>query len=413
MTFPPLTTIRQRLSSAKIEDVAQAVQSELIDSKVHIQAGQRIAIAVGSRGIADLLVIVREIVAWVKGHEATPFIVPAMGSHGGATADGQRAVLEGLGITERAVGAEIRSSLEVVELDRGILEVPVYIDRLAHQADGIIVVNRVKPHTSFHGPHESGLMKMMAIGLGKHAQALAIHRFGVDGLRDLMPRVARQVIRQANILLGVGVVENAYDQTLQVRALLPHEIPTIEPTLLELARANMPALPTDDLDILIIDEMGKNISGLGADPNVIGRLKIRGQVEPDRPRIKLIVVRDLSEASHGNAAGVGLADIITRALFDKIDFDATYENVLTSTFTERAKVPIIAETDREALTFAIRALGVVGPAGVRVARIHNTLKLDTLQVSPPVLEELASNPAITTIGPVDRLFDETGEMLDW
>jgi len=413
MTFPPLVRIRQRLPDNKLEDVAATVRRELADSGVRLAPGQRIAIAVGSRGITDLVTLVQEMVAWVRSQGGEPFIIPAMGSHGGATAEGQRQVLAGLGITADRVGADIRSSMEVVELDRGILEVPVYIDRLAYEADGILLVNRIKPHTSFHGPYESGLMKMISVGLGKHAQSLAIHRFGVEGLQDLMPRVARQVLRQARILLGLAVVENARHETLHVRALRPDEIPRAEPALLELAREHMPRLPMDDLDILIIDEIGKDISGLGADPNVIGRLKIRGWPEPDKPRIKVIVARDLTEASHGNAAGVGLLDIITRVLFEKIDLAATYENVLTSTFTERAKIPIVAETDREALTFAIRALGVLGPRGIRVVRIRNTLHINELQVSPPVLEELADRPDIEVLGPVGELFDETGEMTDW
>jgi len=356
MTFPPLVRIRQRLPDNKLGDVAATVRRELADSGVRLTPGQRIAIAVGSRGITDLVTLV---------------------------------VLAGLGITADRVGADIRSSMEVVELDRGILEVPVYIDRLAYEADGILLVNRIKPHTSFHGLYESGLMKMVSVGLGKHAQSLAIHRFGVEGLQDLMPRVARQVLRQARILLGLAVVENARHETLHVRALRPDEIPRAEPALLELAREHMPRLPMDDLDILIIDEIGKDISGLGADPNVIGRLKIRGWPEPDKPRIKVIVARDLTEASHGNAAGVGLLDIITRVLFEKIDLAATYENVLT------------------------RALGVLGPRGIRVVRIRNTLHINELQVSPPVLEELADRPDIEVLGPVGELFDETGEMTDW
>jgi len=413
MTFPPLFRIRQRFSDSAIDDVPGAVRTELDHSGLRLGEGRHIAIAVGSRGITDLVAIVKEMVAWVRAQGAEPFIVPAMGSHGGATAAGQQQVLAGLGITTANVGADVRASMEVVELDRGILEVPVYIDRLAHEADGILLVNRVKPHTSFHGTYESGLMKMIAVGLGKHAQALTIHRFGVEGLQDLMPRVAGQVMSQTKILLGVAVVENAFDQTLLVRALRPAEIPKAEPLLLELAREHLPRLPIDVLDILVVDEIGKDISGLGADPNVIGRLRIRDQAEPDGPRIKLIVARDLTEASHGNAAGVGLADFITRALFEKIDFKVTYENVLTSTFTERGKIPIIAETDREALHQAVRALGVIGPEGLLAARIRNTRRLEELQVSQAVLDELAGEPSIEVVGPVGKLFDETGEMLDW
>ena len=327
-----------------------------------------------------------------------------MGSHGGAIAEGQQRILEGYGITPEYVGTEIRSSMAVVELPRGDLAIPVFYDRQAHEADGTIIINRIKPHTSFHGRYESGLMKMMAIGLGKQAQALAIHRLGPAGLRDIMPAVARQVLQHGNVILGLAIIENAYDEILKVQAVLADRIPDEEPLLLDLARANMPLLPVSDLDILIVDEMGKDISGLGMDTNVIGRLRIRGQPEPERPNIGIIIVRDLSAGSHGNAVGVGLADIITRRLFEKIDFKATYENALTSTFTERAKVPIIAETDQLAIDFACRALGTSSENNLRLIRIQNTLRLDQLDVSPAVLDEIKDRPDIEILTPLNMDF---------
>ena len=310
MTYPRLTPIRQHFSTHRLENVASELKAQLqacaaaLPPKAAIRPGARIAIAVGSRGIAHLVEIVRQVAAWVKSQGAEPFIVPAMGSHGGATAAGQRKVLEGYGLTEAAVGAPIVSSMDVVELPQGDAEVPVYYDAAAHAADGTIVINRIKPHTSFHGRHESGLMKMIAIGLGKHAQALAIHNLGVRGLREVMPQVARQALRSANILLGVAIVENANDETMIVRAIPAGCIAEEEPALLEIARAQMPRLPVPELDLLIVDEMGKDISGLGMDTNVIGRLKIPGQPEPERPRIRVIYVRDLTDATHGNAVGM-------------------------------------------------------------------------------------------------------------
>jgi hypothetical protein len=300
--------------------------------------------------------------------------------------------------------------MAVVELDRGDLEIPVYFDAEASRAEGTIVINRIKPHTSFHGLYESGLMKMIAVGLGKHAQALAIHRFGLEALRKLVPRVARQVLRRGNVLLGIGIVENAREQTLRVQALPAAAIPDEEPGLLELARANLPRLPVDELDILVVDEIGKNISGLGLDPNVVGRLMIRGEPEPASPRIRLIVVRDLADDSRGNATGMGLADIITRRLFAKIDFAATYENVLTSTFTERAKVPMIAETDRQAMEFAAQVLRGTPPAGLRIVRIRNTLHLEEMLVSPAVLASVSGRSDVEVIGPAGPWFDERGRM---
>lgn len=410
MSMPPLTRIRQSFKGDKLDDIEAALRDELDRSGLRIDRGSRIAIAVGSRGIAHLATIVKQIVLWVKQQRGQPFIVPAMGSHGGATSEGQQRILEGYGLTESYTGAKICSSMNVVELPRGDLSIPVYMDKLASQADGTIVVNRIKPHTSFHARFESGLMKMIAIGLGKHAQAKAIHQLGLPGLREVMPQVARQVLQQGNILMGVGIVENAYDETLKIRVLPAKDIKTAESELLELARANMPKLPVETLDLLIVDEIGKDISGLGMDTNIIGRLKIPGEPEPTSPNIKVIVIRDLSAGAHGNAIGMGLADIATRRLYEKIDFKAVYENALTSTFLERSKVPVIAETDREAIDFAFRALGAIDPAEARVARIKNTLRLDCLQVSPAVLREIEGRQEIEIVGPVAELFDGHGQM---
>jgi hypothetical protein len=402
-TLPPFTRIRQQFPATRIEDPGAHLRRELTGCGVSPKAGTRIAIAVGSRGIDHIAQLVRELVVWVKSHRAEPFIVPAMGSHGGATAEGQRAILEGYGITEEFVGAPIRSSMEVLELPRGDVPVPVYWDRQAATADGTILINRIKPHTSFHARHESGLMKMAVIGLGKDTQARAIHELGLRGLREVMPQAARQVLRHANVLLGVGLVENSRDELAAIRAIPASAIPDEEPPLLEVARGYLPHLPVADLDVLIVEEMGKNISGLGVDTNVIGRLRIPGQPEPESPRIKTIFVRDLTDQSHGNAIGMGLVDVITRRFFERIDFAATYENMLTTTFLERAKTPIIAETDRQAIGIALRAGGAT-PAAARILRIRNTLRLEELQASPAVVEELRGRTGI-------ELCEEVGQIL--
>lgn len=409
LTFPPLATVRQDFKCPRC-DAAEQTRLALADCGATIPPGAKIAVAVGSRGIANLQSIVREVVDHVRSRGAVPFIVPAMGSHGGATAEGQLEVLAGYGITEAKVGAPVRSSLEVLELARGDAETPVYFDKLAAGADGTILINRIKPHTSFHARYESGLMKMLAIGLGKHAQALAIHKLGVRGLREVMPQVARQVLTHGNILLGIAVVENARDETMLVRALPAERIPDEEPALLETARAQMPGLPVEDIDLLIVDEMGKNISGLGMDTNVIGRLKIPGQPEPDSPRIRVIYTRDLTAESHGNAVGMGLADIISRQLHAKVNFAATYENALTATFIERAKVPLIAKIDAQAIEWAMRACGSPSPDDFRVVRIRNTLQLDMLQVSPAVFAELADTPTIETISAPAVVVTEIGQL---
>ncbi|MGQ9648654.1 MAG: DUF362 domain-containing protein [Phycisphaerae bacterium] len=409
----PITPVRRTFPADRLTDIEASVSQELVRCGVDLQPGSRIAIAVGSRGIAELERFVRAVVHWVRQCGAEPFIVPAMGSHGGATAEGQRAVLAGYGVTEENLGCPVRSSMEVIELPQGDLPTRVFLDRHAASADGTILINRVKMHTSFRGRYESGLMKMIAIGLGKYAQAQALHRLGIDGLREMMPRVAGRILTHGNILLGLAIVENAYDQPMLVRAIRAPDIPVEEPALLDLARANMPALPLDQLDVLIVDQIGKDISGLGMDPNVIGRLKIRGQPEPRSPDIRVITIHDLSAASHGNAIGMGLADIATRRLFNKIDFKSTYANVLTTTFLERAKIPIIAETDREAVRMASQACAVSSPDEIRLIRIRNTLRLDELQVSSAVLNQIRTLPGIEVSGPVESLFDSDGTLRPW
>jgi len=387
--------IRQRFPANKLEHIEAAVRTELAGCGVSIKPGARVAIAVGSRGIANLQLIVLEVVAWVRQQRGEPFVVPAMGSHGGATAEGQRCLLETYGIAETKVGAPIVSSMEVVELGPD-----AFMDKTAHDADGTILINRIKPHTSFHGPHESGLMKMIAIGLGKRSGAVAIHRRGVEGLRELMPRVARRILERGNILLGIAIVENAYDETLVVGAVPASKIPEQDKLLLELARANMPCLPVPNLDVLIVDEIGKDISGTGLDTNVVGRLRIAGQPEPSSPKINMIVIRDLSDASNGSAYGMGLADITTRRVFQKIDWKATYENVFASGFFERGKLPVVADTDDQALEWALRACEAIKPEEVRIVRIKNTLRLDSLLVSEAVRKEIAGRETIDVIGPV-------------
>ena len=407
MDLPPLIPIRQRFEAESLADVTGELRIQLDAAGVPLQPGDRVAIAVGSRGITDIAVIAKGVAEWVRARQAEPFIVPAMGSHGGATPQGQEKILHSLGVTETYTGAPIVSAMDVVALPRGDAPVKVFFDRNAYEADATIAVNRIKVHSDFHGPYESGLMKMLAIGLGKQAQAEAIHTCGVRGLRDFMPLVARQIIACANVVMGVAIVENAVDQTLLVEAIPACDIPAREPRLLEVARANMPSLPADELDILIVDELGKDISGVGMDTNIIGRLMIPGEPEPDRPNIKTIVARDLTGQSHGNALGIGLADIITRRLFDKIDFDAMYANVKTSTFLARANVPVIAEDDRQAVALALRTVGPATRGQVKIIRIRNTLDLSELYVSPAVLAVL-DGAAIEVTGPPLELLDDKG-----
>lgn len=388
-----LIKIKQRFDDNRLHNIRKVASEELTKIGESIKPGARIAIAVGSRGIKNLAEVVSETVEFIKGKNASPFIVPAMGSHGDATAEGQRSVLESYGITEKNTGAPILSSMDVVELPFTGSPVKVFMDSNAFHSDGIILINRIKPHTDFHGRFESGLVKMSVIGLGKEKQASAIHDYGVYGLSHLIPEVAGEVLSTGKIIGGIGLVENAFDETMLLRVLKASEFLDNEPGLLDIARKNMPSLPVDDIDVLIIDKMGKDISGVGIDPNIIGRIKISGQKEPGRPVVKAILVSDLTEASHGNATGVGLADVITRRLYDKIDLSSTYINIITSSFIERAKIPIIASSDREAFSIALRSCGHLNRGEERIVRVKSTLHLDEVYVSGAILNEQKAFPA--------------------
>ena len=411
--LPEFFPVVQQFDDSCCADVGREVYSRLAAADLPLRAGQTVAVTVGSRGIANLAVAVKAAADWVKSRGATPFLVPAMGSHGGGTATGQREVIEGYGVTEAAIGCAIRSSMEVVTLPQGDVEVPVYFDRHAAGADHTLVLNRIKVHTDFHGPYESGLMKMMAIGLGKHAQAMEIHRHGVTGMRDIMPRVARQVLRHGNVLAGIGLIENACEHTAEVHVIPAGDIERRELELIERSRRLMPRLPVDAIDILIVDEIGKNISGVCMDTNIIGRLYVDGQEEPCTPRINKIMARRLTEASHGNGLGVGLADVVTRRLADAIDWPATYENIFTSTFVRRGFLPIVMETDAQALGFCRRVVRAIPTKDLRIMRIRNTLEIRELVVSEPIAWELRERTNVQVgLAPVS-LFNRTPEMTEF
>ncbi|MGB9682427.1 MAG: DUF2088 domain-containing protein [bacterium] len=411
MEIPKLLKVRQFFNRERIEDIEDRVRGEIVKLGISIRPGSEIAIAVGSRGIKNIERIVKATVDTVKASGGKPFIVPAMGSHGGATVEGQKRLLEGYGITEDYIGAPIRSSMEVVELPSNGLENRVFMDRFAYSADGTIVINRIKPHTDFHGEVESGLLKMCVIGLGKHKQAIEIHRFGTYGLRHLIPLTAEKIIRYGNILFGIGIVENAYDETMIIEGVMPEEFREADKRLLGVAKENMPSLPIERLDLLIIDEIGKEISGSGMDTNIIGRIYIDGEPEPEKPRITRIMVADLTEKTHGNAIGLGLADFTTKKLFDKINFEATYQNVVTSTFVLRGKIPVIAEDSRTAIEWALKTCGPIEIEDARIIRIKNTLSLSELYVSKSVLEEIRDRVEI--IGDFMDTCNEKGELTDF
>jgi Lactate racemase N-terminal domain len=353
--------------------------------------GQRIAVSVGSRGIASLAEITRALCGWLKAQGAAPFIFPAMGSHGGATAEGQRKVLEDYGVTAENVGAEIRSSMETVSLGRTAEGAEVFMDRHAWESDGAIVMNRVKPHTDFSGKIESGLLKMISVGMGKAQGARETHRAGRrHGFERVIRGMSAMALESGKILCGLGVLENEFHQIAMVRAAKPEGVVAMEEEMLAVARRLVPRLPFQDLHLLVVDEMGKDISGTGMDTKVIGR----GANFPpgEVSEIRLIYVRDLTEQSAGNALGVGLADVIHERVFRKIDLEKTYVNVRTSLNPPMARLPIYLPTDRQALDFALGALGSPDKSEQRIIWIRNTLDLNRVAISPRLARDARELP---------------------
>lgn len=411
--IPRFARVSQKLPDKLVQDIPGEIFKELdkIDLGTKIKPGMSIAITAGSRGIFKIPLILKTVVQKVKDLGGVPFIVPAMGSHGGAIASGQEGMLKTLGITEESTGAPIRATMEVVEIGHTASGLPVYLDAYAAQADGIIVVARVKPHTDFRGPIESGLHKMITIGLGKHKQALGIHRYGIKGLREYMPEVAQVTLKEAPILCGLAILENGYDQTAYIEAVRPEDFALREPELLLEARALMPKLPIDKLDILIVGEMGKNISGTGMDTNIIGRVSILGEEDFPSPQIKYIVSLGMSDESHGNALGIGLADFTTEKVMKAIDYPAMRENVFTSTFVNRGKIPLAFPNDREAIEAALRCLWLEDTEKARIIYIQNTLEISDLLVSENLLPELNEKSGIVEVGPIEELnFDSEGNL---
>lgn len=414
MSFPKIAKIRQKFEVESLDNIPVTIteQFQHVKAEDKIKPGMEVAITVGSRGIANIPLIVKSVADEIKKLGAKPFIVPAMGSHGGATAEGQVEVLDGLGVTEESTGCEIRSSMEVVEIGVTSAGIPVYLDKHAYHADGIIIMGRVKPHTDFKKDIESGVLKMASIGIGKHKQALALHTYGIKGIRDMMPEVGKVAIKNSKTLFGIAIVENAHEETAIIEAIEPERIEERERELLIKAFDMMPSLPLEEMDILVVDEIGKNYSGTGMDTNIIGRIRVLGVEEPKKPSIKYVIASNISEASHGNALGIGLSDLTTKRLFEKIDYQAMNENVVTSTFLDRAKIPIVLDNDQEALKAALRANWGVASVEARIVRIPNTLHLGELYVSEVIFNELKDKENIEVLEDLREMkFDEDGYFL--
>jgi hypothetical protein len=411
--FPQLHLIRQRFPRPRIEDLPLAVIREIekLDLVSKLPPHATVGITAGSRGINNIVGILKTTVDYLKSLQFKPVIIAAMGSHGGGTAEGQREVLDSLGIQEEALGAPIWTGTEVVEVGVTSSGLKAFVNKHVFQTDSTIVINRVKSHTALTGELQSGLTKACVVGLGGPSGAKQFHSLGTKELPRALREIGTMVIEKSPIIGGMAIIENGYEETAYLQSLLAEDFINKEPALFQKSRELMPKLPVDHLDILIIEEMGKNFSGTGIDTNIVGRFRVHGDSEPTNPFIRRIVLFDLSEESHGNANGVGLADIVTEKLVRKIDLKATYLNCMTSTFVQRCFIPLQFPTERESVEMAVASLGQSNPESLRLAIITNTLHLNTLYVSNALLSELLNRSDIEYIREAENLeFNEKGDL---
>lgn len=409
--LPKMVTVRQLLDHSHIDpaDLPELVRTELEPMRGRIRPGMSVAITCGSRGVCNIAVITRAIVDFVKSCGGQPFVFPAMGSHGGATAEGQREILRGYGVTEETMDCPIRATMEVVQVGETEEGMPVFVDRYAYEADGIILCGRVKAHTAFRGPYESGILKMSVIGLGKQHGAEHVHQDGFSDLGRLLPMIARVVFDKTNILGAVAVAENAFDQTCIVEGLLKEEIFEKEPDILRRSKERLGRIFFDDIDVLVVDRLGKDISGDGMDPNITGRFAVP-YMESEK-KVQHIAVLDLTEETHGNCNGLGLADVTTRRLVEKIDVDCTYPNVVTSTVLCTPKIPLFAHSDRACIQIALKTCNYIDRENPRIVHIKDTMRLEEIEISQAMLEEARVNEHIQILGePHDWPFDEEGNL---
>ncbi len=416
LKLPLMHLIQQNFNVPPPVDVTAEIVREwnMIKQRIHISQGARVAVGVGSRGIANLVEVVREVVVRLKETGADPFIIPAMGSHGGATAEGQIRVLSHLGVTEETVGAPLRATMDVRPMGEtdGI---PLFLDRLAFEADGIVLINRVKPHTDFSGPTESGIIKMMAIGLGNQVGADHYHRLAVvRDMYEIFNRAGMTLIEQTSFLFGVNLVENQEHQTCTVKMATAQMLPKAEEELLIKAREYFPSLPVDEIDLLIIDEIGKDISGAGMDPNVTGRVPSQFFKQPAGPNVTRIFVRDLSQASEGNATGIGGADVTTRRLVEKIDSHKTAMNCVTACDPEGGRIPLSYSSDREAIAAALMTIRPYTRKNLKIVHIKNTSELGQMVVSRGCLANLEDKRHVSIDGENIRFeFDSSGNLISF
>lgn len=397
MTFPPIARVRQSIPQPQVADVAGTVRKLIQESRIRerVPAGGTIAVGCGSRGITVIPTVARAAVNTLREMGYKPFIVAAMGSHGGATKEGQAELLAGYGITSETMGVEVKSDMDTLVLGTNPVGLPIYFDKNAYNADGIVLLNRVKSHTDFHATHESGVLKMLVIGLGKQQGASQIHKLGLRGMKEVLPAVGRFLVENTKFALGLAIIENAVDLPAEIVAVEPDTIFDVEPKLLGRARQLMGRLPFDQIDVLVVGELGKNYSGAGMDPNVIGRLMIETQNDFERPVVTRLVVLDASAETHGNIVGVGFADLTTERLVSKLDPVPYRVNILTSCCLERGRIPITLANDREVFEAALDTCWRIDPSEARMVIIPNTLEVNTLWVTQPLLEEVKAHPHLS------------------
>jgi hypothetical protein len=413
--LPKIFRVRQEFPRVQVDDIDGEVRAQLGRLKLgeKVKPGQSVAITVGSRGISNIPRIVRAAAGYFQSLGAKPFIVPSMGSHAGATAEGQQRMIESYGVTEKFCGCPIRASMETVVVCQTALGFPVHFDRLAFEADHVLVCARVKPHTDFSGVIESGLMKMMLIGLGNHDGAKIYHRaFQDHTFSEIIEVVGREVLARCPIVAGLAIIENGYEDTARLEAVAPSDFLTREKELLLIARELLPGLPFRRLDLLIVDEIGKNISGSGMDTNVIGRKLNESEAGPDEyPKVRRIAVRGLTEVTHGNALGIGLADFCTRRLIDQIDFAALHINCITSCRTAVGQLPLAFDTDRQMIDAALTTVGLTEPPHSRIAWIRNTRELMELECSAVLLREMQEHLNVEVLTGLREIpFDAAGNL---
>jgi len=413
IALPRMVHVRQKFQTRKLDSVTRTVVEQFKRPEVRgkVKPGMSIAVGCGSRGINNIAECAKAVVAELKALGAKPFIFPAMGSHGGATAEGQREVLEGYGITESYVGCPIRATMEVVELGKLEDGMPVYMDKFAAEADAVVIIPRVKPHTNFRAPIESGIVKMLAIGMGKIIGATTLHTYGMDMFGELLPKTARLIMAKKNFLFGVAMVENAADETAIIEIVPSEQVWDREPVLLAKAKELMPRLQFDEIDVLVVERIGKNISGSGMDPNITGR-NCRFIEWNVKPLVKKIAVLGLTPETQGNATGLGAADVITMRLYQEIDIAKTYANIIASTYLDGAAIPMIMNTDEEAIRLAVKTVVRMKPQDTRIVRIPNTLEIMDIHVSEPLLPVVKANPSMFEIvgQPEAMKFDAKGTL---